>query len=108
MIIHTLADAMAAMKAASETGESIILQTTPDAIHYAGSLYILDIFKKALAAYPSVKAQFVFDCGDAGAEVIAAMQDGHKTIKSSAKPEIRAKLRAIAQQYGVNFIETAE
>lgn len=108
MIINTLAEALAAMESASESGESITLQTTSDAIHYAGSLYILDIFKKAQAAYPAVKAQFIFDCGDAGAEVIAAMQDGHKTIKSSAKPEIRAKLKEIAEQYGVNFIETAE
>jgi hypothetical protein len=107
MIIRTLAEAMAAMKAASESAESVILETPPDAIYYAGSLYILDIFKKAQTAYPHVKAEFIFDCGDAGAEVIAAMQDGHKTIKSSAKPETRAKLKAIALGHGVNFIETA-
>ncbi len=108
MIINTLAQAMEAMEIADKNGESIVLQTTPDAIYYAGSLYVLDIFKKAQAAYPSVKAEFIFDCGDAGAEVIGAMQDGHKTIKSSAHPEIRAKLKSIARQYGVNFIETAE
>lgn len=108
IIIQTLDEAITALKTASETGESITLQSPPDAIYYAGSLYYLNIFKQAQAAYPQVKADFIFDCGDAGAEVIAAIQDGHKTIKSSAKPEISAKLKAIAAEHGVNFIEFNE
>ncbi len=101
IIVHNLEEAEAAL-AAGETA----LQSAPDALFYAGSMYLLDMFRKAQAAYPKAQAAFILDCGDAGAEVIAAMQDGHKTIKSSAKPEIRAKLKAIALKNGVNFIET--
>lgn len=105
IIIQTLEQAITALKAASESGESITLQSPPDAIYYAGSLYYLNLFKQAQAAYPQVAATFIFDCGDARAEVIAAIQDGHKTIKSSTNPATRAKLKAIAAEHGVNFIE---
>lgn len=108
IIVYTLEQAKTALKEATETGVSITLQTAPDAIFYAGSLYLLNMFKQAQEAYPHAKAIFILDCGDAGAEVISAIQDGHKNIKSSAKPEIRAKLRAIAEQNNVNFIEIGE
>lgn len=107
IIIETLEQAKAALKVASESGMEITLQTPPDAIFYAGSMYLLNMFKQAQAAYPHVKATFIFDCGVAHAEVIAAIQDGHKNIKSSAKPEIRAKLKEIATGHGVNFIENS-
>lgn len=108
IIIHTLEQALTTLKIAIESGDSVTLQSPPDAIYYAGSLYYLNLFKQAQAAYPQAKASFIFDCGDAGAEVIATIQDGHKTIKSSAKPAIRAKLKAIAAEHGVNLIEISE
>jgi hypothetical protein len=107
IIIETIEQAKAALKAAAESDAEITLQTTPDAIFYAGSMYLLNMFRQAQAAYPYVKATFILDAGEAGAEVIAAIQDGHKNIKSNAKPEIRAKLRAIAAGHGVNFIENS-
>ena len=108
IIIQTLEEALTALGQASESGEAITMQSPPDAIFYAGSLYYLNLFNKAKEEYPQVKASFVFDCGDAGAEVIAAIQDGHKTIKSNAKPKVREKLKAIAQAHGVKFIEFSE
>lgn len=108
IIVESLGQAIAALAEASKSGSEITLQTTPDAIYYAGSPYLLNMFKQAQSVYPDVKATFILDSGDAGAEVIAAIQDGHKNIKSSAKPEIRAKLKAIAAGHGVNFIENSD
>ncbi len=102
-IIQTLEQAKKALVEAGE-GE-VVLQSPNDALFYAGSMYFLEIFRQAQASYPLAKATFILDTGDAYAEVITAIQDGHKNIKSSAKPEIRAKLAAIAQENGVNFIE---
>lgn len=104
IIVHTLEQAKDALKEAEKSGVNITLRSAPDAFFYAGSLYLLTMFKQAQEAYPHVKATFILDCGDAGAKVIAAMQDGHKNIKSNAKPEIREKLRAIAAQHGVNLL----
>ncbi len=105
IIIHTLDQAKQALEGAEKSGAEITLQSAPDAIFYAGSKYLLNMFRQAQEAYPHVKAMFILDTGDARAEVISAIQDGHKNIKSSAKPEIRAKLKSIAEQNGVNFIE---
>lgn len=103
-IVHNLEQAREALKEAAESSENVTLQTAPDAIFYAGSLYLLNMFRQAQEAYPQVKATFILDCGDAGAEVIVAIQQGHKHIKSSAPLEIREKLREIATEHGVNFI----
>lgn len=105
-IVHTLEQARTALKAAAENGGKIVLQTAPDAVFYAGSLYLFNMFKQAQENFPQVEAAFILDCGHAGAEAIIAMQNGHKNIKSTAKPEIRAKLKIIASEHGVNFIET--
>lgn len=105
VIIQSLSQAEEQLKKAERSGTRLILQSPPHAIYYAGSLYYLNIFKQAQAAYPQARAVFVFDCSDAWAEAIAAMHDGHKMIKSSAKAEIMVKLKYIAREYGVNFVE---
>lgn len=105
IIIHTLEHALAVLKAAGK--QPIILQSAPDAIYYAGGLYLLKLFEQACKAYPKAKAIFILDCGDAGAEAIAAMQSGHKHIRSSAAPKIRTKLADIAAQHNVAFYDGA-
>jgi fructose/tagatose bisphosphate aldolase len=105
VIVHTIEQTKSALKEATESGANIVLQSAPDAIFYAGSLYLLNMFRHAQEDYPQAKAIFILDCGDARAETIIAMQNGHKNIKSSALYEIRAKLKAIATEYGVNLIE---
>lgn len=103
--VYNYGQMVQAFEQAALQGEAVTLQNAPDSIFYAGSLYFLKMFEQASALFPQVRAEFILDCSDAGAEVIAAMQDGHKNIKSSARPEIREKLKAIAQGHDVNFIE---
>jgi hypothetical protein len=103
--IHNYKQMVQAFEQAASQGGAVTLQNAPDSIFYAGSLYFLKMFEQVCRLFPQVRAEFILDCSDAGAEVIAAMQDGHKNIKSSAKPEIRAKLKAIAVEHNVNFIE---
>lgn len=103
VVVHTLEQAHAALEAAAELKQSIVLQSAPDAIFYAGGLYLFHMFKQARAACPKAKAIFILDCADAGAEAIAAMQTGHTHIRSSAAPELRKKLADIAAQHGVTL-----
>jgi hypothetical protein len=93
LIVHTLDEAMDAL---SKAKKSIVLQSGSNAIFYAGPLYLLKLFEAAQAAYPNVDATFVLDCGNAGAEAIAAIEMGHKHIRSN-----NAKIIDIARQNGV-------
>jgi len=105
IIIHTLEHAVTALATAEELHVPVTLQTAPDAIFYAGPLYLKSLFDEAQHKYPKVKATCILDCGDAGAEAVAAMEAGHKFLRSSAHPEIRAKLASIAAQCGAELVD---
>jgi len=100
VIVHTIDDVRAALRSAQGP---ITLQSAPDAIFYAGSLYLLTMFQQAKAEFPDVGAIFILDCGDAGAETISAMQIGHTHIRTSAPQPLRAKLSDIAKQLDVTI-----
>ena len=90
IIIHTLEQAVTALKVTCELQQPIILQSAPDAIFYAGSLYVWNMFEQAQAQVPQANAIFILDCTDAGAETIAAMSVGHKHIRvHSPAPPLR-------------------
>lgn len=105
LIVHTHEQVVQALEVATERDASITLQSAPDAVFYAGALYLLHMFNNALADFPRARAHFILDCSDAGAEAIAAMQIGHTHIRSSAAPGLRAKLADIARARQVTFID---
>jgi hypothetical protein len=102
-IVHTIEHALTALEAAAETNTSIILQSAPDAIFYAGSLYLLHMFEEARRHYPDVRATCIIDCADASGEAIAAMQMGHRHMRSSAPDELRDQLAGIARENDIAF-----
>lgn len=103
IIIHNLEQAVAALNVAVKMKTPVVLQSAPEAIFYAGALYLLKLFEQAQKAQPKADAIFILNCGDARAEAISAMQLGHKHIRSNADPELREKLADIAAQHGVTF-----
>ena len=105
IIAHDLHHALAAMQAAHDLALPVIIHSAPDAIYHTGAGYIFQMFKKAQEAFPDVDATFILDCADAGAETIAAMQTGHKTLRSRAPAPARGKLADIARQYGARMID---
>lgn len=105
IIVHTLHDVLAALEAATELKTPVVLQSAPDAIFYAGSLYLLTMFRQGCEAFPKAQAIFILDSADASAEAVAAMQMGHKHLISTAPPELRVRLADIAAQLGVAMVE---
>lgn len=106
IIVHTLEHTVAALRAAQSLNVPVILQSTPDGIHYAGSLYLLKMFEAACEQAPKAKVVFIIDCGDSGAEALGALQSGHRAIRTSAKPALAAKLADIASQHGAQLYNT--
>ncbi|MDX1975393.1 MAG: hypothetical protein SFT92_06930 [Rickettsiales bacterium] len=103
IICHTFEDVIIALEAASELSVELALQSAPDAIFYAGALYLLHMYRHACELFPQVRSRFIVDCADAGAEAIAAMQMGHRYIRSSAPDDIQQKLADIAKSYGASL-----
>jgi fructose/tagatose bisphosphate aldolase len=104
IIIHTLEHARAALEAASEARMPVIVQSAPDAIHYAGSLYLLTLFRQARHSVPDADAIFILDADAAAAEAISAMQMGHTHLRSNAQSGLAGKISDIAAQLGVVMI----
>jgi hypothetical protein len=103
IVIHTLEHAITALEVAAECKKPATLQSAPDAIFYAGGLYLLKLFEQAKKACPDAQATFILNCGEARAEAVSAMQMGHKHIRSNAAPDLREKLADIAKQHNVTF-----
>jgi len=61
VIVHTLEQASQALGTAAELDQPIDLQTAPDAIFYAGSLYLLRLFEQAKTYHPGVSARCILD-----------------------------------------------
>jgi hypothetical protein len=101
IIVHTIEQVRDALAAASELQTPVTLQSAPDAIFYAGSLYLLCMYEEAHEEFPDVTAHFILDCGDGGAEAIAAVHAGHRHLRLHAPEEIRARLEGIAHKQGV-------
>lgn len=97
VIVHTLEDAKAALAAAVRLKKTITLQSAPDAVRYAGSLYLFHMFEEARKAYPTADATFILDCSESEADALNAMQVGHKNIRIRNSN----KIQQIAKQYGV-------
>ena len=104
VIVHTAEQVRAALEAASEPYTPIALQSAAGANAYAGSLYLLHMFAQVKADFPKTEATFILDCGDSGADAIAAMEMGHSHIRTSAPDTLRTKLEDIAKQYKITLV----
>lgn len=105
IIVHTVEHAIIALEAGKELGKKTLLQSAPDAIFYAGSLYLHHMYEQAKLMVPGAESIFILDCSDASSEALAAMQMGHTHLRSAAPEETRVRLADIAAQYNIAFYD---
>ena len=74
VLIHSLADARAALAAAAALGVPVTLASAPGAAGYAGPAWFGEVIAAARRDYPSVPVTAVLDCGDAPGHVMAAIR----------------------------------
>lgn len=103
VIVHHAEHVRLALRAAQECSCSITLQSAPDALFYAGALYLLNMYEQEKTQFPNVDATFILDCADSRALAVQAMQTGHTHIRSQAEPKILSKLASIAKNNGVTL-----
>jgi len=101
IIIHSAADALAALSIADQLGVGVTLLSAPGAAAYIGATVFRDMVAAAVKAHPLVAVTAVLDCGDDPGLAMGAMRHGITAVRISNPPEIRAKLKDIAGQRGV-------
>ncbi|HUN48425.1 MAG TPA: hypothetical protein VMU85_17985 [Stellaceae bacterium] len=105
IVIHSLADALAALAAAGQLRTPVILESAAGAGGFAGPAWFKAVVDQARAAFPGVEASAMLDCADEAGTVLAALQQGLTTLRFTGKPTTLRRLKDIARQAGAT-IET--
>ena len=103
VIVHSLADARAAVGAAAHLRVPVIVESAAGAAGYAGPLWFLEVVRAAQAEHPNVTVTAVLDCGDSPGYALGALRAGCRAIRLRVRPPVAAKIKAIARQYGAVF-----
>jgi hypothetical protein len=96
VIIHSLAQARAALAAAERLDRPIILYSAEGAAAYGGAAWFRAVIAAAQAAHPRARCEAVLDCGDSAGLALAALREGCRAIVIRGAPALRRKLAAIA------------
>ena len=107
IIIHNLAHARAAITAAAALGVPVTLHSAPDAAGYAGPGWFREVVALAHAEAPAAQVSAVLDCGAEPGHALAALRAGVAAVALAAPPGVRAKVAAIARQYGAQLTKAA-
>jgi fructose/tagatose bisphosphate aldolase len=100
IIVHSLADARAAVAAAAELGLPVTLMSAPGAGAYAGALWWKALVAAAAADHPAAQVASILDCGEEAGSVLAAFRAGLKHVRFTGPDAAREKLAALAEARG--------
>ncbi len=95
IIIHSFAQARAALAAAAALGMDVTLASAPAAGGYAGPGWFKALIDDARRAVPNARCDTVLDCGAAPGMAFAAMRLGFKRIRLAGNAEAVRRLAAI-------------
>ena len=103
IVIHSLAHAVTALKAAEEAGTSITLLSPPDFALYGGAGFFNAIVRRARAKVPAAKSEAVLDCGNAPGVALEALRAGAEAVRFGGRPAVRKKIADIAAAHGAQL-----
>jgi len=96
VVIHGIADARAACRAAMGRGAAVTLWSARGASGYMGPLWFVEIIRQIRAEFPALTITGVLDCDAAPGDALAAIRAGVQAIALTAKPTVKARIRNIA------------
>jgi len=108
IVVHTAAQATAALTAAARAGHPVVLASPPDAAASMGPGLFRAIVEAARAAVPGARSLAVLDCGGRPGDVMAALREGCEAVRFRGEPELAAKLADMARQSGARLLTTLE
>jgi hypothetical protein len=104
IVVHSLAHAVAALRAAAEAGRPVLLLSAVDAGLSSGAGWWREVIAAARASVPAapgvVQAEALLDCGDDAGAAQAALRSGVEAIVFSGPVEVAERLADIARRHG--------
>jgi len=99
IVVHSFADARAALAAAAALGRDVTLTSAAGAGAYAGPGWFKALTDEAMRAVPTAHCDTVLDCGAAPGFALAALQIGLKRVRFIGGDEACRRLQAIAAKF---------
>jgi acyl-CoA reductase-like NAD-dependent aldehyde dehydrogenase len=103
-VVHTAAQATAALRAATRAGWPIVLASPPVASASMGAGMFRAIIAAAREAEPDARSLAVLDCGDRPGDAMAALREGVEAVCFRGAPDVAAKLADMAEQSGMRVL----
>jgi acyl-CoA reductase-like NAD-dependent aldehyde dehydrogenase len=103
IIVHSLAQARAAVAAAGVLGVPVTLESAAGAGGYAGPLWFKALIDAACAAYPAAAVSAVLDCGDEAGTALGALRAGIGRVRFTGSAATRERIAAIAASLGATL-----
>jgi delta 1-pyrroline-5-carboxylate dehydrogenase len=105
IIIHSLPQAIAALRAAASAGRPIVLASAPDAGGYVGPGWFRALVTAARQAVPEARFSAFLDCGDNVCAVLATIRAEVEGVVFTGRTDVARRFADIARQHGVS-VET--
>lgn len=104
IIIHSLAQAVAALSAAAGAGRPVTLASAPDAGIYAGPGWFGALIAAARDAVPAARCTALIDCGDDPGAAQAAIRAGIESVVFTGRADVAERLADIVRQRGNRLV----
>ena len=106
IIVHSLAHAVGALRAAARVGRPIILLSTPEAGVYVGPGWFGALVAAARESVPDARFSAILDCGDQAGAALAAIRAQIERVIFTGRADVASRLADIARQHGVRLETT--
>jgi hypothetical protein len=104
IIIHSLAQANVALRAALKADRPVVLASPPGAGSYVGPGWFGALVAAAREAVPDARFSILLDCGDDVGAALAAIRAEIQGVVFTGRADVARRLADIACQHGVRFV----
>ena len=105
IIVHSLAQALAAAEAAAALGRPLTLRSAAGAGGTVGTGWFASLGALVAERHPGLDLTLVLDCADEAGTALGALRRGLKVIRVEGPPDVLAKLASLAATYGARLDE---
>ena len=104
IVVHSLAHATAALKAAADAGRAVVITSPPGAGSYVGPGWFREVVVAAGETVSGACFSALLDCADDVGAALAAIRSEVEGVVFTGRADVARRLADIARQHGVRFL----